>query len=341
MITYLKHPRLNHPQLVAAWPGMGFVAVKTVNCLLEDLSPERFAYINPGDYFSISSVVVENGVATIPALPEGNFYSWKNSLPGGDLILFMGEAQPSARLQLKQAREIVTLAKGAGAVRIFTFAAAPSPIQHKDTPRIWGVANSPRARGYLLKNDIQLLQHGQVSGLNGLLLGAAAREGLPGVCLLGDIPYYTVNLENPRVTRAILETMEKLLPIKLDYFHLDREIRRSDKEISQMGKKAQETMASFFQGEIDEDQDQGEGEFEEAIADETGETEEAPEEESDEHKVLPEPARRRIEELFRRMKRDISQAPSLKRELDKWGVYQEYEDRFLDLFRNQNKQQDN
>ncbi len=51
MITYLKQPRLNHPQLLVAWPGMGYVASKTVSYLVDTLEAERFAFINPDNYF--------------------------------------------------------------------------------------------------------------------------------------------------------------------------------------------------------------------------------------------------------------------------------------------------
>ncbi|MCD6583255.1 MAG: hypothetical protein J7K71_01010, partial [Candidatus Omnitrophica bacterium] len=53
---------------------------------------------------------------------------------------------------------------------------------------------------------------------------------------------------------------------------------------------------------------------------------------------LPQSAREKIEALFKEAKKDISKARELKEELDRWSVYREYEDRFLDLFR---KEKDN
>ena len=40
-----------------------------------------------------------------------------------------------------------------------------------------------------------------------------------------------------------------------------------------------------------------------------------------------------IEKLFLEAKADVTRAHVLKAELDKWNVYKEYEDRFLDLFK--------
>ena len=41
----------------------------------------------------------------------------------------------------------------------------------------------------------------------------------------------------------------------------------------------------------------------------------------------------KIENLFDEVKQDKSKAPLLKSELDRWNLYELYEDRFLDLFR--------
>ncbi len=48
---------------------------------------------------------------------------------------------------------------------------------------------------------------------------------------------------------------------------------------------------------------------------------------------LPRAARARIEELFAAVARGQASPNELKAELDRWGAFKEYEDRFLDLFR--------
>jgi len=52
---------------------------------------------------------------------------------------------------------------------------------------------------------------------------------------------------------------------------------------------------------------------------------------------LPVSVKEKIEKLFEQSRIDISRASELKVELDKWNVYKEYEDRFLDLFRKKDK----
>ncbi len=48
---------------------------------------------------------------------------------------------------------------------------------------------------------------------------------------------------------------------------------------------------------------------------------------------MPRAARARIEEMFQAVRRQSLDASILKEELDRWGVFEEYEDRFFDLFR--------
>ncbi len=48
---------------------------------------------------------------------------------------------------------------------------------------------------------------------------------------------------------------------------------------------------------------------------------------------IPKAAREKIEKLFKQVKSGEIEASRLKEELDYWGVYEIYEDRFLDLFR--------
>lgn len=52
---------------------------------------------------------------------------------------------------------------------------------------------------------------------------------------------------------------------------------------------------------------------------------------------IPESVKKKIEKLFDQTKHDISHASELKKELDHWNIYKEYEDRFLDLFRKSRK----
>jgi hypothetical protein len=56
-------------------------------------------------------------------------------------------------------------------------------------------------------------------------------------------------------------------------------------------------------------------------------------EEKEERRHVPESVVQKIEKLFEEAKTDKKKAYILKEELDKWGLFKMYEDRFLDLFK--------
>jgi hypothetical protein len=60
--------------------------------------------------------------------------------------------------------------------------------------------------------------------------------------------------------------------------------------------------------------------------------------ESTEEERTSETDRQRIEGLFGQAAKDRSKAFELKQELDRLGLFKEYEDRFLDLFKTQQGQ---
>ena len=48
---------------------------------------------------------------------------------------------------------------------------------------------------------------------------------------------------------------------------------------------------------------------------------------------IPVDARIRIDELFQKVTRGESEPGELQKELDRWGVFEEYEDRFFNIFK--------
>jgi hypothetical protein len=65
------------------------------------------------------------------------------------------------------------------------------------------------------------------------------------------------------------------------------------------------------------------------------EDEEMPEDIEEEH--VPHYIMDKIERLFDDVKRDRTMAAELKKELDRWNLYELYEHRFLDLFKEDDK----
>jgi len=212
-IKFYKRPKLKNPYLICAWPGMGEVAFKAAQYLVDKLKAEEFAEIAPGDFFYLTGNVVQEGILSLPQLPYSKFYFWKNKTGKNDLVIFISSAQPDLVQAQDYCKRIIGLAKLFKAKMIIGFAAMPQPIEHTQNPGVWFSATSRDLNNNLKKYNLNLLYDGQISGMNGLFLGVAKKEGFEGFCLLGEIPLYAVQIENPKASHALLTALSQILNI--------------------------------------------------------------------------------------------------------------------------------
>ncbi|MFH0826885.1 MAG: PAC2 family protein [Candidatus Omnitrophota bacterium] len=328
-IKFFKKPRLKNPYLIVAWPGMGEVAFKAASYLVEQLGARDFAVIPAEDYFYLTASVIRDGLLDLPDLPQGKFYYWRNPAAKSalkktqdhDIIIFLSNAQPDLAKAQAYAETILQLAKNFNVERIVSFASMPQPIDHTQEPRVWLACTSEQIKKGLQAFIPDILSQGQISGMNGLFLGMAKRQGLEGFCLLGEIPLYTIQIENPKASLAVLNLLAKILNLKIDLAPLAEQARRMESEINKL-------LDYFKLGSGGQINPIGEEEIEKIKKTLSQLTK------------LPGSVKEKIEKIFDLAKSDLSKAGELKNELDKWNVYKEYEDRFLDLFKKE-KDKDN
>ncbi|MBM3251644.1 MAG: hypothetical protein FJZ11_02520 [Candidatus Omnitrophica bacterium] len=318
MIKFSKQIKPKNPIMIAAWPGMGNVAIKAAAYFQEQLKAIEFADIDASEFFSSTEAAIENGLIKLPEIPKGKFYFWENKTGKNDLIIFISQAQPHLEKGSQYAKDVLEAAEKLKVELIYTFAAMPLPIDHLKTPQIWAVATDKKLTEQLKKSAIKIMTEGQISGLNGLFLAVAKDLGFSGICLLAEIPLYAIQIENPNASLAILEALCKSLEIKIDLAPL-------------------QTAAKLMQEEIERLIEYLKTPEEELIKPITEEEIEKIRKMLSAQDKLPDSAKKSIEEFFGLAKKDIKIASELKKELDKWGVYKEYEDRFLDLFKKRQK----
>jgi proteasome assembly chaperone (PAC2) family protein len=316
-IKLYKKPRLRNPYLIVAWPGMGEVAVKAATYIINKLKAEEFAEIPGKDFFYLTESIVKDGILSLPEMPYGKFYYWKN--PSGrtgaknDLIIFVSEAQPDLAKAQDYSKRIISIAKAFKVKSIISFAAMPQTIDHTQNAAVWFAATSDGLNKNLKKYGLNMLSNGQISGLNGLFLGIAKREGFQGFCLLGEIPLYTIQIENPKAAYAVLDALSRILNIQVDLTGLIDQAHAMEDEINKLLDYLK--LGPAAPGPIGEEEIE---KIKKTLSQLT---------------KLPVSIKDSIEKLFKEAKADISKARQLKAELDKWNVYKEYEDRFLDLFK--------
>jgi len=312
-IKITKRPRLKKPYLVVAWPGMGEVAFKAASYLIEQLKAEEFASIQPEDFFYLTGSLVQKGLLSTPELPQSKFYFWKNKSGKNDLIIFVSNAQPDLARAESYSKQIIAVAKSFKIDTVVSFASMPQAIDHTQDSGVWFAATATELSNNLKRFNLNVLNEGQISGMNGLFLGIAKREGFKGFCLLGEISLYTIQIENPKASAAVLNVLSKILDIKIDLSGLLGQAQIMEGEINKLLDYLK--LGSQVAGPIGEDDIE---KIKKSLS---------------QLSRLPSSIKDKIELLFVQAKTDISKATELKVELDKWNVYKDYEDRFLDLFK--------
>jgi len=296
-----KDVKLNDPIMVAGWPGMGSVALGVVNYMRRKLPAVRFAELKIDPMSVLDSVAVEDGFAFLPKTPRNTFYYTRDP----DMIIFEGEAQVPGPDGIRIVDKVLSTAATYGVKKLYTGAAFPMPISHKDRPELYGAANDKVLLSSLSAFGVKTMDSGHISGLNGLVIGFARQKNIDAISILATMPHYAISLPNPRASGAIIDLLARMINFKIDMRALDLYIKDMDEKMSLIEDKVKDVLTIEHE-----------------------EPESYPVD-----KKIPEYIMEKIEKMFHEVRGDRTKAATLKKELDRWDLYHLYEDRFLDLFR--------
>jgi proteasome assembly chaperone (PAC2) family protein len=219
-IKFIERPELVNPSMIAAWPGMGFLAKISADYLRRQIKATKFAEIK---YFH-NVLIYNKGIAELAPIKH-KLYASKEY----NIIICVGDAQPSVPEEsLRLAQKIVEIALDLNVQKIFTMAAYPNDLY--DVPNVYGIFTDEKSRSELEDHDIIILENeGVVNGLNGVMIGVAQSYGIEGVCLMGDITY--ANVPQHLASKAVLEKLVKILDIEIDTNQLNIRAKKIDASI--------------------------------------------------------------------------------------------------------------
>ena len=245
LVKFYARPRLNSPNMLAAWPGIGNVSKIVAAYLKKRLDFKQLGEVEASHFFDPIGIVAKDSMVEEPQFPESKFYYWKNKAGQDDLILFIGDDQPASK-SYGLANCVVDVGLKFQAKRIYTFAAALTRIHHTEQPRVWGVATSQNVADDLKEQN--LIQRGNlhIAGLNGLLLGVAKERKIDGMCLLGEVPMYATRIQNPIAALAILDVLTKMLDIKIDMTELAQSAMETKELMKQIATEAMGEYINYF-----------------------------------------------------------------------------------------------
>jgi proteasome assembly chaperone (PAC2) family protein len=249
-IKLYKEPELHNPILVACWPGIGNVGLLAVDTIRRLLEAEELGEIEPWEFFYPRRVLIRGGELKELEFPGNKFYFKRTGIR--DLVFFIAEEQPSwegkayaeGTKAYQMANLVLDLALKFGCRRLFTSGAAVAPTHHSMRPRVWAVPNMEHLLGEIRSYENTVMMSdiegrsgdGNITGLNGLLLGVAKKRGIEAICLMGEMPVYLQSfpLLYPKASKAVLEVLAKALGVNINLADITEFAERSEREIDRL-----------------------------------------------------------------------------------------------------------
>ncbi len=249
-VRLYKEPKLENPILVACWPGIGNIGLLAVDTLRRMLEAEEFGEIEPWDFFYPRKLVIRQGELKELEFPSNKFFFKRTGKR--DLLFFLADEQPAWEGKVyaegtkayQMAHLVLDVASQFGCRRVFTSGAAVSSIHHSMRSRVWAVPNMvhliTELKNYentVLMSDIEGRGgEGNITGLNGLLLGAALKRNIEAVCVMGEIPVYLQGfpLLYPKASKSVLEVLSTALDVNIDMGDISEFAQRSEQEIDKL-----------------------------------------------------------------------------------------------------------
>lgn len=236
-IKLYKEPKLEKPDLIVGWPGIGNIGIIAVDTLREMVKAEELGEIEPWEFFDPRKVSIKAGLLKDLEFPTNKFYFQR--IKNRDVLFFIGEQQPIEEEGLYARREkayrmanlVLDVGLKFGCQRVYTSGACVSLIHHQVKPRVCTVVTSEKLISEVKRHQNTILMsetegragEGIISGLNGLLLALAKKRGLESVCLMGEIPDWLSGapLSYPKASKSVAEVFADILGIRIDLSVLD------------------------------------------------------------------------------------------------------------------------
>jgi proteasome assembly chaperone (PAC2) family protein len=154
------------------------------------------------------------------------FYYWVNSdEAGNDLVLYTGDAQPilpEGAFRLSEA--VVDLAERLGVGTLITVGAFITG-RISDNPKVYGAASEADLVKELKSLDVQIIDSGAVTWMNGLIPGLAKVRNLKGLFLSGETSGFMVD---PRAAMIILRVLIRKLGLQIEMKELEDQAKEID-----------------------------------------------------------------------------------------------------------------
>jgi proteasome assembly chaperone (PAC2) family protein len=230
-------PALRSPLLVVAFAGWNDAAESATTAarvLIEKWSAQRFADIDPEEFYDFTS--------TRPIVSVGPDYQRNLSWPSNSLFYHVDPALerdvvvlvgPEPQLKWRTfTGEIMDLARQCGVGMVLTLGALLADTPHTRPVPLIGFATDTALLEQLRALHVGPTRYQGPTGILGVIHDAARQAGLPAISLWASVPHYLGISQNPKVAEALLRVVDPLFNLGLNLDDIERAVQRFEQQIS-------------------------------------------------------------------------------------------------------------
>jgi proteasome assembly chaperone (PAC2) family protein len=224
---------LRAPALICAfsgWNDAGDAASAALTFIGESLGAERFARLDPEDFYDFQStrpqISVTDGAREI-LWPGVEIFAARIPRAPRDLILVQGP-EPSMRWKSFCAH-IIDLAEALGTQLVVTLGALLADVPHTRPVALTGLTSDET-----LVEKLSLAQstYEGPTGIVGVLHTACSDAGMPAASLWASVPHYVAAAPNPKAALALVRKVEGLVGVTVDGTDLENAASEYERQVS-------------------------------------------------------------------------------------------------------------
>ncbi len=243
-VRQTAEPALRAPVLICAfegWNDAGDAASTTIRHLIDRWSAERFADIDPEEFFDFTavrpSVEILDGHERNLQWPENVFHAAHLSDAPFDAVLMLG-MEPQMKWRTFS-ESILATARSVGAEMIVTLGALLADVPHTRPPQVVGTAYDTAT---VEKLGLEPSSYEGPTGILGVLHAAAKAEGFTVASLWAAVPAYIPGATSPKAALALVERLTRLLDVNVYTTDLEIASVSYERQVTELVAEDEETV---------------------------------------------------------------------------------------------------
>ena len=179
--------------------------------------------------------------------------SSNDPLSSKDLILLTGDSQPvvpgSEYVLSEQILDLITKFKISNIYSLASYVTG----NFVNDPKIYGTATNPEMVKTFRSFNISTLDNGNITGMNGLILGLGKLRGIEGICLLGETSGYVIDA---KASKHLLEILNNVLDIHINMDEMNKRSKDTELLIKNLEQQMMAKSGQFPQSVPTEEQEE-------------------------------------------------------------------------------------